>query len=107
MKNENTNENKLIILMFFLVILSAFTAWHSIGRKRDMKGKIKELYSVVIKEQVHDSLPYDSVKNSIERFKDIDSSGYTHDASVIDFIIDDYKRLSGENKKLKDSVLNK
>lgn len=94
-------DKKLVVLFVLLVCASIITAWHSLSRKSDIKGKIKELYSVVITEQSKDGMPIDSVKNSIERFRDIDSSGYTHDAKVIDFIIQDYQRLSEENRKLK------
>ena len=94
-------DKKLVVLFVLLVCASLITAWHSLSRKSDIKGKIKELYSVVITEQAEEGLPMDSLKNSIERFRDIDSTGYSHDAEVIDYIILDYKRLSQENKELK------
>jgi len=99
---KNNDKYKVAFLLGLLAILSLVVVFHARMQKNGMKGKVKELYSAVIVEQA--STLTDSAKLNIERFHQIDSSGYTHDVKVMDFIIQDYKRLSYENKRLKDSL---
>lgn len=70
----------------------------AIYHKRVMKGQMKRLFSSVIINQVKDGVPIDSVKVSLEKLKDIDSTGFSADVKIMDFIIKDYKRISLENK---------
>lgn len=93
MENK-TKQSKLIVLMCFLVLFSGLTAMNSIYREREMKVKLKQVYSVIIKEQVKDSLPNDTIRNSIKQFRDIDSVGFSQRVKIMDFIIKDYKRVS-------------
>ena len=93
MEND-TRVKKLHILMVFLVLFSAITAMTAIYHKRVMKGQMKRLFSSVIMNQVKDGVPIDSVKVSLEKLKDIDSTGFSADVKIMDFIIDDYRRIA-------------
>ena len=105
MEND-TRVKKLIILMGFLVFFSVITVMTSIYHKRVMKGRLQKLFSSVIINQVKDGVPIDSIKINLEKLKDIDSTQFTDDVKIMDFIIKDYRRVSTENN-IPDSLSKK
>ena len=95
MENDNdTRVKKLVILMLFLVVAASICGMSAIYRRNVMKGEMKRLFSSVIMNQVKDGVPIDSVKVSLEKLKDIDSTGFSADVKIMDFIIDDYRRIA-------------
>ena len=97
-KNDKYKVGTFLVLLCVSVLLVVF---YSRISKDAIKDSVKVAYSTVIKTQLEDSVSYDSIRSNIERFKQIDSAGYTSDIEAIQYIIKDYKRLSQENDSLK------
>jgi competence protein ComGC len=97
-KNDKYKVGAFLVLLCVSVLLVVL---YSRISKDAIKDIVKIAYSTVIKTQVKDSVNYDSIRSNIERFKQIDSTGYVSDVEAIRYIIKDYQRLSQENDSLK------
>jgi cell division protein FtsX len=98
---ERNDRYKVVTFLVLLCVGMLFVVFYSRVSKDAIKDSVKVAYSTVIKTQLGDSVSYDSIKSNIERFRQIDSAGYTSDVEAIRYIIKDYQRLSQENDSLK------
>jgi cell division protein FtsX len=98
---ERNDRYKVVTFLVLLCVGMLFVVFYSRVSKDAIKDSVKVAYSTVIKTQLGDSVSYDSIKSNIERFRQIDSTGYTSDVEAIRYIIKDYQRLSQENDSLK------